>query len=95
MKSSPIIVRSERYVFKLLDRLHDYDVGVTSGLHDDLLKKSIADVLKTMSNEGRNQFIARYIRRFLTDKAIAESHGIANVIETIKWLETDFDIYIK
>lgn len=88
-----ITPENESTLFDTLDRLQNHDDGVLqSGLRDDELKQSIANTLQAMDETALNQLLARYLRRFLTDEAIAEGHSIETVARSIRWLDEELDI---
>lgn len=73
-------------LFDAIDAVKAHDLGaVDSGVSDPAMKEAIADHLYSLSTDDLRSTLARYVRRFLTDEAIAAGYGLHDVIEFHEW----------
>lgn len=82
-------------LFAILDSLFAYDTGATDvGIKDDELKEQLRNYLHGLSESELRVTISKYLRRFLTDKALSEGYGFKDVKAVIDWLELEMDLVI-
>ncbi len=71
-----------------IDRLMGYDRGSNaSGSDSPSLKAAVRQRLEDMADDEHRRFCASYARAFLSESAIAQGHGIEDVVEFAGWLE--------
>lgn len=82
-----------------LDGLCANDIGaLDSGIHDENLRARCVAELKqrTTPPDGGRVFFAVLVRdMFLTDAAIAEGRGVADVMKFVDWLDDQMGVRLR
>ena len=76
-----------------LSGLFAFDSGATdSGIHDEVLRSQVKDILHGMAEEECRLTMSRILRDlFLSEEALAEGYGIEDAAEFIRWLSDRMD----
>ena len=75
-------------IIDAIDALVAYDRGATdSGIHDEELIRQVIDYLESIDDFEFRTICAEYSKRFLTDEALAQGYGMANILAFGKWLK--------
>jgi len=80
-------------LFEAIDALMAYDQGVTdSGVNDGLLREAVKQRLERMTEDEFRVACAKVASRYLTDEAISQGYGLAEVRSFIRWLSTEMQM---
>ena len=83
-------------LFLLLEGLHAYDSGATdSGIHDEISKRKVSKYLLLMERKDLLNLLSIFIRDvFLSDESLNRGYSIEDVLEFMKWLDSEMGVYI-
>jgi hypothetical protein len=85
----PIHSMTEDEIRDAMEGLYAYDTGcVSSGIHDEVLRRRVLDALEALPATARRAMLARICRElYLTDGAIALGYGCEDAGDFVRWLD--------
>lgn len=76
-------------LMEAIDALVAYHMGAwDSGVNDETMVEAVRSYLADLEPAERRKTCALYARKYLTDGAIDEGHGLGDVVEFVEWLSS-------